>query len=141
MNVLILCTGNSCRSQMAEGFFRHFLYQYLPNENHTVRSAGIETHGVNRKAVLVMGELGIDLSTHSSNNLKEYLNEPFDYVITVCDNAAENCPIFPHGEHKLHWPFEDPAQATGTEAEILDQFRKVRDQIGQKVEGWLKRLV
>lgn len=126
---------------MAEGFFRHYLNLYLKDQKHTVRSAGVETHGVNPKAVAVMGEAGIDLSSHTSNNLSEYLNEPFDYVITVCDNAAQNCPVFPHGDHKLHWPFEDPAKATGSEQEILDEFRTVRDQIGQKIESWVKSLV
>lgn len=141
MKVLILCTGNSCRSQMAEGFFRYYLTKYLPDDNHTVKSAGVETHGVNPRAVIVMAELGFDLASHTSNNLKEYLNESFDYVITVCDNAAKNCPIFPNGGTKLHWPFEDPAGTTGTEDEILDSFRNTRDQIGRKVEAWVKRLV
>ena len=126
---------------MAEGFFRYYLSKYLLNDNHLVKSAGVETHGVNPRAVIVMAELGIDLSSHTSNNLKEYLNESFDYVITVCDNAAKNCPIFPNGGIKLHWPFEDPAGMVGTEDDILDSFRKTRDQIGRTVEAWVKKLV
>ena len=117
---------------MAEGFFRHL----LPPE-YKVHSAGIETHGVNRRAIDVMHEIGIDISAHTSDNIKEYIDQSFDYVITVCDNAAEHCPIFPGNTTRLHWPFKDPAAAHGTDAEIIDQFRRVRDQIGAKVKDWL----
>jgi len=122
--VLVLCTGNSCRSQLAEGFLRHF----APN-NVQIYSAGIETHGVNPKAVTVMAETGIDISAHTSNNVNEYAAIDFDYVITVCDNAKESCPYFPTKAQKFHYNFPDPAKANGTEAEIMDQFRNVRDMI------------
>ena len=123
-NVLVLCTGNSCRSQIAEGFLRH----YAGNKA-IIYSAGIETHGVNPKAIAIMKEVQIDISKHTSNNLDEYKNIDFDFVITVCDNAKENCPYFPSNAKKLHYNFPDPAKATGTEDEILEQFRIVRQQI------------
>jgi arsenate reductase (thioredoxin) len=136
--ILVLCTGNSCRSQMAEGFFRHYLNQRgLKRAAAFVRSAGLETHGLNPKAIRVMSEIGIDISGHTSNDLQEYLGDSFDYVITVCDNAAKNCPIFPGKGRRLHWPFDDPAGATGKEDEILDEFRRIRDQILQRVRSWL----
>jgi len=136
--ILILCTGNSCRSQMAEGFARQFLIEReLHNAAAAVRSAGVETHGLNPKAVKVMAEVGVDISGHKSTNLREYLNDRFDFVITVCDNAARNCPVFPGKGERLHWPFQDPASATGSEEEILGEFRKVRDQIKQQVGNWL----
>ena len=135
MKILVLCTGNSCRSQMAEGFFRH----YLPKSD-TIRSAGITTHGVNPGAVKVMAEIGIDISGHTSNNLNEYIKDEFDYIITVCDNAANHCPVFPGAGQRLHWPFDDPAGAVGTDEEILDEFRRVRDEIGIKITAWLKNL-
>ena len=137
IKILVLCTGNSCRSQMAEGFFRHY-----GGEKVEVKSAGLEPKGVNPIAIKVMKEVGIDISGHTSNHLNEYLKEDFEYVITVCDDAAKNCPVFPsHPERsrratRLHWPFPDPALATGTESEILKVFRKVRDDIGEKVKGW-----
>jgi arsenate reductase (thioredoxin) len=122
--VLVLCTGNSCRSQIAEGFLRHF------SEDHAeVYSAGIETHGVNPKAIMVMAESGIDISAHTSNNVNEYAGIDFDYVITVCDNAKESCPYFPTKAQKLHYNFPDPAKATGTDEEIMAEFRRVRDLI------------
>ena len=132
MNVLVLCTGNSCRSQMAEGFFRKAF-----GESDRVVSAGIEAHGLNPRAVKVMLEAGIDISSHASDILTRYLSDSFDYVITVCDNAAENCPIFPGGGKRLHWPFDDPAKATGSEEEILGEFRRVRDEIRDKIQDWL----
>ncbi|WEK19919.1 MAG: arsenate reductase ArsC [Candidatus Pedobacter colombiensis] len=122
--VLILCTGNSCRSQLAEGFIRHFA-----GDAAIVYSAGIETHGVNPRAIAVMAESGIDISGHTSNNVNEYANIDFDYVITVCDNARESCPYFPTKAQKFHYNFPDPAKATGTEEEIMQEFRKVRDMI------------
>lgn len=122
--VLVLCTGNSCRSQLAEGFLRHFAPKGVE-----IYSAGIETHGVNPKAVAVMAESGIDISAHSSNNVNEYAAVDFDYVITVCDNAKESCPYFPTQAQKFHYNFPDPAKATGTEEEIMDEFRRVRDLI------------
>ncbi len=132
IKILVLCTGNSCRSQMAEGFFREY-----GKENVDVKSAGLDPSQVNQTAIKVMEEIGIDISGHTSTSLSEYINDPFDYVITVCDNAAEKCPAFPGGGERLHWPFEDPHFAEGTEGEVLDFFRKVRDQIGFKIKTWL----
>ncbi|MFA6260274.1 MAG: arsenate reductase ArsC [Bacteroidia bacterium] len=123
-NILVLCTGNSCRSQLAEGYLRHFA-----GEKANVYSAGIETHGVNPRAILTMKADGIDISSHTSNHVSEYLQIPFDFVITVCDNASENCPTFPGSAKKFHHNFTDPAKATGTEAEIMEAFGKVRDEI------------
>lgn len=130
MKILVLCTGNSCRSQMAEGILK----EKLPDA--TVYSAGLNPQGVNPKAVIVMNEIGIDLSQNSSNNLTEYLDIDFDYIITVCDNAKEQCPNFPGDALKLHFSFEDPADATGTEEEILVEFRRIRDLIKDKFENW-----
>lgn len=123
-NILILCTGNSCRSQMAEGYLRHFA-----GDKANIYSAGIETHGVNPRAIKVMEEDGIDISYHTSNNVEEYISIPFDYVITVCDNAHERCPVFPSKAKKFHYNFPDPAKAKGSEEEILQEFRRVRDLI------------
>jgi len=121
--ILVLCTGNSCRSQIAEGYLKYFA-----KDKAEVYSAGIETHGVNPKAIAVMKEDGLDISHHTSNNINEYRNIDFDYVITVCDNAKEQCPVFPSKAKKFHQNFPDPAKATGTE-EIIQNFREVRDQI------------
>ena len=123
-NILVLCTGNSCRSQIAEGYLKSFA-----GNKATVYSAGIETHGVNPKAIKVMAEDGIDIANHTSNNIDEYINIPFDYVITVCDNAKENCPYFPTTAQRFHQNFPDPAKATGTDAEVMNEFRHVRDLI------------
>jgi arsenate reductase len=123
-NVLVLCTGNSCRSQIAEGYLKH----YAGNKA-TIYSAGVETHGVNPKAITIMAEDGIDISTHTSNNVDEYTNIPFDYVITVCDNAKERCPYFPTIAVRLHHNFPDPAKATGTEEEVMQSFRSTREMI------------
>lgn len=122
--VLILCTGNSCRSQIAEGYLRVFAAGKAE-----VYSAGVETHGVNPRAVAVMAEDGIDISGHTSNNIGEYAGVPFDYVITVCDNAKERCPFFPGEAQRFHYNFPDPAKAAGTEEEIMQQFREVREMI------------
>jgi arsenate reductase len=119
--ILVLCTGNSCRSQIAEGYLRHFA-----SDKALVYSAGIETHGVNPKAIATMLEDGIDISKHSSNHIDEYSNIDFDFVITVCDNAKERCPYFPTRAIKFHYNFPDPAKANGTEEEIAQAFRKVR---------------
>jgi arsenate reductase len=123
-NILVLCTGNSCRSQIAEGYLRHFA-----SDRANIYSAGIETHGVNPKAIQVMAEDGIDISHHTSNNVDEYAGVPFDYVITVCDNAKENCPYFPSKAEKFHQNFPDPAKVTGSTEEIINEFRRVRDMI------------
>ena len=122
--VLVLCTGNSCRSQVAEGYLRKF-----SNGEAEIFSAGIETHGVNRLAIAVMKEDGIDISHHTSNHIDEYKNIDFDYVVTVCDNAKERCPFFPSSAKKFHKNFPDPAKAKGTEEEIMQEFIKVRDMI------------
>lgn len=122
--ILVLCTGNSCRSQMAEGYLRHFA-----GNKADIYSAGVETHGVNPKAVTTMLEDGIDISNHTSNNIDEYYHIDFDFVITVCDNAKERCPFFPTKAKKFHHNFPDPAKATGTDEEIKEQFRQVRQQI------------
>ena len=122
--ILVLCTGNSCRSQIAEGYLRHFA-----NGNAEVYSAGVETHGVNPKAIAIMQEDGIDISNHTSNNMDEYFDIDFDFVITVCDNAKERCPFFPTKAKKYHQNFADPAKATGTDEEINEQFRQVRNEI------------
>ncbi|GAB3909425.1 arsenate reductase ArsC [Mucilaginibacter boryungensis] len=123
-NILVLCTGNSCRSQLAEGYLRYFA-----GNRANIYSAGIETHGVNPKAIQVMAEDGIDISKHTSNNVNEYLHIPFDMVITVCDNANEACPYFPGNVQRFHYNFPDPAKATGTPEEIMNEFRRVRDMI------------
>jgi len=122
--ILVLCTGNSCRSQIAEGYLRYFA-----EEKAEVYSAGIETHGVNPKAIETMKEDGIDISNHTSNNIDEYRNIDFDFVITVCDHAKERCPFFPTTANKFHQNFSDPSKATGTEEAIKEQFRQVRQQI------------
>jgi arsenate reductase (thioredoxin) len=130
--VLVLCTGNSCRSQLAEGFLRHFA-----GSSAEIYSAGIETHGVNPKAITVMAETGIDISGHRSNNVSEYSGIDFDYVITVCDNAKESCPYFPTKAKKLHHNFPDPAEATGTEKEIMEAFRTVRQEISDYAQKFV----
>jgi len=123
-NVLVLCTGNSCRSQIAEGYLRKFA-QGRAN----IYSAGIETHGVNPRAIATMKDDGVDISSHTSNNVNEYKDVDFDFVITVCDNANERCPVFPSSAKKFHHNFPDPAKAKGTEKEIVEQFKVVRDMI------------
>ena len=122
--VLILCTGNSCRSQIAQGYLTRFAGDVVK-----VYSAGIETHGVNPRAIETMKEDGVDISHQTSNNIKDYRGIHFDYVITVCDNAQENCPTFPSGPKQFHHNFPDPAKATGSEADIMEQFRLVREEI------------
>lgn len=123
-NVLVLCTGNSCRSQIAHGYLKFFA-----GDKANIYSAGIETHGVNPRAIRIMAEDHIDISGHTSNNVNEYLSIPFDYVITVCDNANESCPFLPGNFRRFHHSFSDPAKAQGSENEIMDIFRKVRDEI------------
>lgn len=122
--VLVLCTGNSCRSQIAEGYLRYFA-----KDKAEVYSAGVETHGVNPRAIATMQEDGIDISNHTSNNVDEYRNIDFDYVITVCDHAKERCPYFPTNAKKFHYNFPDPAKAKGTEEEIRQEFKVVREMI------------
>jgi arsenate reductase (thioredoxin) len=122
--VLILCTGNSARSQMAEGLLRH-----LAGDRFDVASAGVAPTEVRPEAIAVMRELGIDISHHRSKSVDEFLGQDFDYVITVCDNANEQCPIFPSNTKRIHWSFEDPAAAAGDEQARLAVFRRVRDEI------------
>ncbi len=136
IRILVLCTGNSCRSQMAEGFFRHYGGAAIE-----VCSAGTKPQGIHPRAIRVMGERGIDLSVHRSQHVDEYVGQTFDYVITVCDNAAANCPAFPGDGKRLHWPFNDPAAAIGSEDTILGDFRRVRDQIEAQVRRWLSENV
>lgn len=121
-NILVLCTGNSCRSQIAHGYLEHF----TDGRKVKIYSAGVETHGVNPKAIATMQEDGIDVSHHTSNNISEYFGVDFDFVITVCDNARERCPYFPTKAKKFHYNFPDPAKAIGSEDEILEQFRHTR---------------
>jgi arsenate reductase len=132
-NILVLCTGNSCRSQIAEGYLK-----YLADGKATIYSAGVETHGVNPQAIAIMEEDGIDLSGHTSNNIDEYYNIDFDYIITVCDNAKERCPYFPSKAQKFHYNFPDPAKAQGTEDEIMSEFRRVRDMIKAYSSDFIK---
>lgn len=122
--ILVLCTGNSCRSQIAQGYL-----QYFAGDKAKVYSAGVETHGVNPKAIATMQEDGIDISNHTSNNIDKYRNIAFDFVITVCDNAKERCPFFPTTAKKFHQNFPDPTKATGSGEEVMQQFRQVRRQI------------
>src|SRR5690606_13091462 len=121
---LVLCTGNSCRSQMAEGYLRDFA-----NGKAEIYSAGIETHGVNPNAIATMKEDGFDISQHTSNHFDEFRDIDFDFVITVCDHAKESCPHFPTRAKKFHQNFLDPAKEKGTEEEIKQKFRKIRDEI------------
>lgn len=127
--VLFLCTGNSCRSQMAEGLLRH-----LAGERFEVASAGTHPVGLNPGAVAAMREIGIDISMHRSKRVDEYLDMRFDYVITVCDRAKETCPIFPASSVQLHWSFEDPAAAQGPAQARSAVFRRVRDEIAGRIK-------
>jgi arsenate reductase len=128
-SVLILCTGNSCRSQMAEA-----LWQSLGQGNWRAASAGSRPAGyVHPLAVRVMHELGIDLSGHASKSLDRFVNDDFDLVVTVCDNARDVCPVFPGAKQTLHWPFDDPAHATGSDDQRLAKFRRVRDEIRARI--------
>ncbi len=130
--VLILCTHNSARSQMAEALLRAFA-----GDAFEVASAGTEATRVHPLAVAAMAELGIDLGGHTSKTLDRFLGEPWDVVITVCDAANEACPVFPGARERLHWSFDDPSRATGTDDERLVTFRRVRDQIARRLRDWL----
>jgi arsenate reductase (thioredoxin) len=130
--VLFLCTGNSCRSQMAEGF----LHAYA-GDTYEAYSAGTKPSQVNPLAIEVMREVGIDISRHRSKNVAEYLGQHFGTIITVCDNAKEQCPIFPGAALREHWPFDDPADATGDDEERLAVFRRVRDEIGARIKRFV----
>lgn len=143
LNLLFLCTGNSCRSQMAEGWARH-----LKSDQINAYSAGIETHGLNANAVAVMKEAGVDISAHSSTHIDEFRDMQIDVVVTVCDHAHETCPFFPGGCKIVHVGFDDPprlaremAEKGASEEEQLDCYRKVRDQIREFVEGLPEGLI
>jgi arsenate reductase (thioredoxin) len=123
-NILVLCTGNSCRSQIAEGWLK-----YYANGKANIYSAGIETHGVNPRAVEIMKEVGIDISKHTSNHVNEYREIDFDYIFTVCDHAKENCPYFPSNATRFHHNFSDPSKVKGSEEEIVTAFRNTREEI------------
>ena len=131
--VLILCTGNSARSQMAEGLLRN-----LDGEHFDVFSAGSKPSVVNPLAIGVMRERGIDISGHRSKHLNEFVQQPFDFVITVCDQAAETCPIFPGRARRIHWSFPDPAAVEGSRDEQLNAFRTTRDAIEARLKEWLQ---
>lgn len=131
--ILVLCTGNSCRSQIAHGYLKNFT-----EGKAEVYSAGVETHGVNPKAIATMNEDGIDISTHTSNNILEYRDIDFDYVITVCDNAKERCPYFPTKAKMFHYNFPDPAKAIGSEEEINLVFSQVREMIKEYCKEFVK---
>jgi arsenate reductase len=131
--VLFLCTHNSARSQMAEGFLRR-----LAGDRFEVASAGTEATRVHPLAAQAMAEVGVDLSQHTSKVVDQFLNQTWDYVITVCDAANEACPVFPNKSNRLHWSFPDPSQATGSEKQRLDIFRTVRDQIKDRLTGWIR---
>jgi arsenate reductase len=122
---------------MADGYLKHFLSEKSLDFKFEVHSAGIETHGLNPKAVSVMEEDNIDISLNSSDNIDKYKDYDFNYVITVCDNAAENCPVFPGDTIRIHWSFDDPAKATGTNDEIMYEFRRVRDEIKSTIRKWI----
>lgn len=128
IRVLFICTHNSARSQMAEGFLRH-----LAGDRFDVYSAGTEATSIRPEAIFVMNEIGIDISGQTSKTLHRYLPERWDYVITVCDDANESCPLFPGTSERSHWSFPDPAQATGSEEARVSAFRDVRDQVAGRV--------
>jgi arsenate reductase (thioredoxin) len=130
--VLFLCTHNSARSQMAEGLLRD-----LAGDQFEVMSAGTEATRVRPLAVRAMEEIGVDISGHESKTLDRYLDQPFDYVITVCDDANEACPFFPGAQSRLHWSFDDPSRAEGSDEERLEVFRRVRDGIKDRVQAEL----
>jgi arsenate reductase len=135
MNLLFLCTGNSCRSQMAEGWAKHFAPDWLH-----VESAGIESHGKNPRAIAVMREAGIDISGQESTKVTDAMVNAADVVVTVCGHADEHCPALPPGTRKEHWPLNDPAKATGTEEEIMAMFRATRDEVKRRVQELIRRL-
>jgi arsenate reductase len=132
--VLFLCTGNSCRSQMAEGLLRH-----LAGDRFETASAGTHPAGLNPGAIAVMREIGIDISRHRSKSLGDFAGRRFDHVITVCDRARESCPTLPGATSVLHWSFDDPAAATGSEEERQAVFRRVRDEIEREIRRFLQK--
>ena len=133
MRVLILCTGNSARSQMAEGLLRHDA-----GDVYEVFSAGTKPTRVRPEAISVMREVGIDISGHRSKSVDEFAGQDFDYVITVCDNAKESCPIFPTKTKRIHWSIEDPAAVQGSEEERLTAFRRIRDDLRARLQAFTR---
>lgn len=136
IKLLFLCTGNSCRSQMAEGYARQ-----LGKTQVEVKSAGIVAHGKNPRAINIMEEDGVDISRQESTQLTEEMLQWADWVITVCGHADEQCPALPPEIQKQHWPLEDPAKATGTEEEITAKFREVRDEVKKRIQALLTELI
>jgi arsenate reductase len=132
IRVLFLCTGNSARSQMAEGLLRTF-----GGEDFEINSAGTDPKGLNPLAIEAMRKIGIDISGHESKSLDRFLGQHFDYIITVCDRARDSCPTFPGDNERIHWGFEDPAAVTGTRAEQLAVFRRVRNEISERLRVWV----
>jgi len=135
MNVLFLCTGNSCRSQMAEGWMSHFAGDQV-----VAQSAGIEAHGKNPRAITVMREAGVDISDQDSTRLTDAMLASANYLVTVCGHADEHCPSLPAGIRKEHWPLSDPAGASGSDEDIMAVFRESRDDIRQRVEDLLRKI-
>ena len=133
--ILVLCTGNSARSQMGEGLFRA-----ESGDGFEVFSAGTKPGSVRPEAIAVMKQIGIDISGHRSKSVDEFSGQSFDYVVTVCDNARDSCPVFPAATKRIHWSVEDPAAVEGSEAERLSAFRRIRDQINERVEAFLRDL-
>ncbi len=129
--ILVLCTGNSARSQMGEGLFRQ-----EGRGAYQVDSAGTQPSHVRPEAIAAMKEIGIDISAHRSKSVSEFEGQPFDYVVTVCDNARDNCPVFPGSAQRIHWSLEDPAAVQGTEQERMDAFRRIRDQLHERVKAF-----
>ncbi|OAB39941.1 arsenate reductase [Paenibacillus macquariensis subsp. defensor] len=133
--VYFLCTGNSCRSQIADGFLNA-----LGSDKYEVRSAGLEAHGLNPRAVSTMKESGIDISNHTSDVIDPEILSKADYIITLCGHANDNCPVVRNDKaERWHWGFDDPAKAAGTEEEITEKFREVRDSIKHRIEQFLKQ--
>ncbi|HHU61732.1 MAG TPA: arsenate reductase (thioredoxin) [Natronincola sp.] len=135
IKIMFLCTGNSCRSQIAEGIAKH-----LGGNRVEIYSAGLEAHGLNPRAIKVMDEIGVGISKHTSDEIDQKLLNTMDYAITLCGDAEDRCPLTSPSVTKMHWPFDDPAQAVGTEAEIMEQFRLIRDAIAKRIEVFFNEL-
>ena len=136
INILFLCTGNSCRSQMAEGWARR-----LGGSSFNVKSAGIEAHGKNPRAIAIMSDAGIDISGQESTIVDTAMLEEADVVVTVCGHADEQCPVLPAGVEKIHWPLTDPAKASGSEEQIMREFQETRDEVERRVRDLLQHLI
>ena len=138
INILVICTGNSCRSQMAEGYLKYFSKQLNMNTN--VYSAGLRAEGINKKAIDIMAKDGIDISNHTSNSLEEYKNTEISHVITVCDHANESCPVYLKKVNLTHKNFSDPSKVIGNELEIQEAFEKCREEIKSFTFSYLKKI-